>query len=52
MLPNSPGVSPGSPVKRVQGDSSMNDEEEQPGTRAQISALIAGLHGVNAAEDD
>ena len=30
----------------------MNDDEEQPGTRARIPALIAGLHGVNAAEDD
>ena len=30
----------------------MTDEEEQPGTRAQISALIAGLHGVDVAEDD
>ena len=29
-----------------------NDDEEQPGTRAQISTLIAGLHGVGDAEDD
>ena len=29
----------------------MNDDDEQPGTRARISALLAGLHGVNAAED-
>ena len=28
------------------------EDDEQRGTRAQISALIAGLHGVNAAEDD
>ena len=30
----------------------MNDDEEQPGTRARISNLIEGLHGVYAAEDD
>ena len=30
----------------------MNEDEEQPATRARIEALIAGLHGVNAAEDD
>ena len=30
----------------------MNDDDEQRGTRAQLSALIGGLHGVNAAEDD
>ena len=30
----------------------MSDDEEQPVTRARISALTAGLHGVNAAEDD
>ena len=29
-----------------------NDDDGQRGTRAQMSALIAGLHGVNAAEDD
>ena len=29
----------------------MNDDDEQPGTRARLSALIAGLHSVNAAED-
>ena len=51
-LPTSPGVSSGSGVKRPHGDSIVNDDEEQPGTRARISALIAGLHGVNAAEDD
>ena len=27
-------------------------DEEQPGTRARISNLLAGLHGVDAAEDD
>ena len=30
----------------------MNVDEEQPGTRARISNLIAGVHGVDAAEDD
>ena len=30
----------------------MNDDDEQPGTRARIAALIAGLHGVNAADDE
>ena len=38
-------------MKRAHGDSIVNDDEEQPGTRARISALVAGLH-VNAAEDD
>ena len=28
------------------------DDGEQPGTRARISNLIAGLHGVDAAEGD
>ena len=51
-LPTSPGVSSGSGVKRAHGDIIVNDGEAQPGTRARISALIAGLHGVNAAEDD
>ena len=51
-LPNSPGVSSGSGVKRAHGESIVNGDEEQLGTRARISALIAGLHGVNAAEDD
>ena len=45
MLPNSLGVSSGSGVKRAHGDSIVNDDDEQPGTRARISALIAGLHG-------
>ena len=39
-------------VKRAHGESIVNDDEEQPGTQARISALIAGPHGVNAAEDD
>ena len=30
----------------------MNDDEEQLVTRVRISALIAGIHGVNVAEDD
>ena len=51
-LPNSPGVSAGSGVKRAHGESIVNDDEEQPGTRARISNLIAGLHGAIAAEDD
>ena len=51
-LPNSPGASSGSGVKRAHGESMVNDDEEQPRARGQISALIAGLHGVNAAEDD
>ena len=52
MLPNSPSVLSGSGVKRAHGDSMVNDDNEQPGTRARISALITGLHGVIAAEDD
>ena len=52
MLPKSPGVTTGSGVKRAHGESIVNDDEEQPRTRARISALIAGLHSVNAAEDD
>ena len=51
-LPNSLGVSSGSGVKRTHGESVVNDDEEQPGTRARISNLIAGLHGVDVAEDD
>ena len=51
-LPNSRGVSSCSGVKRVHGESIVNDDEEQLGTRARISNLIAGLHGVDAAEDD
>ena len=51
-LPNSLGVSLCSGVKRAHGGSVVNDDEEQPGTRARISALIGGLHGVNAAEYD
>ena len=44
-------LSSGSGVKRSH-ESFMSDEEEQPVTRARISVLTAGLHGVNAAEDD
>ena len=51
-LPNSLGVSSGSGVKRAHCESVVNDDEEQRGTRARISNLIAGLHGVDAAEDD
>ena len=50
-LPNSSGASSGSGVKRSHDESSMRVDEEQPMTRARLSALIAGLHGVNAAED-
>ena len=50
--PNSPDVSTGSSVKRVHEKSSANDEDEQPVSRSRISNLIAGLHGVNIAEDD
>ena len=45
MLPNSR-------VKRAHGDSLVDDDDEQLGTRARLSALIAGLHGVEIAEDD
>ena len=38
-------------MKRSHDESIVSDDEEQPVTRARISALIAGLHGVNAAED-
>ena len=48
--PNPPGASSGSGFKRAHEKGTANDEEEQPGTRAQISTLIAGLHGVDAAE--
>ena len=41
-LPNSLGVSSGSGVERAHGESIVNDDEEQPGTRARISNLIAG----------
>ena len=51
-IPNSPGVSSGSGLKRAHGESVVNDDGEQPGTRALVSNLIAGLHGVDAAEDD
>ena len=51
-LPNPPVVSSGSGLKRAHVKGTANDDEEQPGTRARISTLIAGLHGVDAAEDD
>ena len=50
--PNPPVVSSGSGLKRAHEKSSANDGEEQHGTRARISTLIAGLHGVDTAEDD
>ena len=50
--PNPPGASSGSGLKRAHEKGTANDDEEQPGTRSQISTLIAGLHGVDAAEDD
>ena len=51
-LPNSLGVSSGSGVKHAHGERIVNDDEEQPGTCAPISNLIAGLHGVDAEEED
>ena len=51
-LPNLPRVTSGSGLKRAHKKSTANDDEEQPGTRARISNLIAGLHGVDAVEDD
>ena len=39
-------------MKRAHGESFVNVDGEQPGTRPRISALIAGLHGVNGAEVD
>ena len=39
-------------MKRAHGDSIVNDDVEQLETRAGITALFAGLHGVNVAEDD
>ena len=38
-------------MKRAHGESIVHDDEEQPGTRARSTALIAGLHGVDTAED-
>ena len=46
LLPNSGGV------KRAHGDSIVNDDGEQPGTRARMSAPVAGVHGVTAEDDD
>ena len=51
-LPNSPGLSAGSGVKHAHGERIVNDVEEQPGTCAPISNLIAGLHGVDAEAED
>ena len=51
-MPNPPGVSMGSGMKRTHEKDPANDDEEQPGSRARISTLIAGLHGVDIAEDD
>ena len=45
-------MSSGSGLKRSHDESFMNDDEEQLVTRVRISALIAGIHGVNVAEDD
>ena len=50
--PNPLVVSSGSGWKRAHEKGTANDDEEQPGTRARISTLIAGLHGVDVAEDD
>ena len=44
---NPPDVSTGSSLKRAHEKSPANDEDEQPGSRARISNLIAGLHGNN-----
>ena len=51
-LPNPVIVSSGSGLKRAHQKSTADDEEEQPGTRARISNLIASLHGVDVAEED
>ena len=45
-------VSTGSGLKRAHEKGPANDDEEQPGSRALISTLIAALHGVDAAGDD
>ena len=50
--PNPPVVSSGNGLKRAHEKGTANDDEEQPRTGAWISNLIAGLHGVDAAEDD
>ena len=39
-------------MKRAHGESVVNDDEEQPGTRAPISDLFAGLHGVDVSEEN
>ena len=51
-LPNPPVVSSGRGLRRGHEKGTASDDEEQPGTRARIPTLIAGLHGVDAAEDD
>ena len=51
-LPNSPGVSSGSGLKRAHEKSTANDDEEQPRKRARISNFIAGLHSVDDADDE
>ena len=48
----SPGVSSSISVKRGHSESAMNYYYEQPATRARLSALVARLHGVDAAECD
>ena len=48
----SSGCLVGGGLKRAHEKGTANDDEEQPGTCARISTLIAGLHGVDAAEDD
>ena len=52
VSPNPSIVSSGSWLKRAHEKSPANDDEEQPRTRARISTLIAGLDGVDDAEDD
>ena len=44
-LPISPGVSSGSGVKRAHGKSIVNDDEEQPGTRALCRPTRCGCCG-------
>ena len=51
-LPNTPVVSMGSGLKRTHEKDPANDDEEQRGSRARISTLIAGLHGVDIADYD
>ena len=51
-LPNAPCAPADSVVKRPHGESIVSEDEEQPAIQARIETLVAGLHGVNAAEDD